>query len=58
MKFEFRILDDNGDELASGFATFDPKWIGEFGDCEAIDMQTASTLRFIRRQALKRAEAA
>lgn len=49
MRFEFRILDDDGDKIVSDFTTFDPKNIGEFGDCEAVDMHTGAALRYLRR---------
>lgn len=58
LKFEFRILDESGDEIASDFTTFGAQQIDEFGGCEAVDIHTGSALRFVRRLVKKTTEAA
>lgn len=50
MRFEFRILDDDGEEIVSDYATISPEQIDQFGGCETVDMHTASALRFVRRK--------
>lgn len=49
MRFEFRVLDDNGDEIASDWTTIEPDWITEFGGCETVEIHVASALRYVRK---------
>jgi hypothetical protein len=52
LRFEFRVLNENGECIVSDFTTIDPTWIGEFGDCEPVDIHTGSALRAVRRDHL------
>ncbi len=51
LKFEFRITDESGAEIASDFTTFEARQIDEYGACETVDIHTGSALRYVRRQA-------
>ena len=52
MRFELRILNDDSEEIATDYTTFDPAQIDEFGGCEMVDIHVAAALRGVRRDAM------
>jgi len=55
LRFEFRVLDLDGEEVACDWTTMLPGDIDEFGGCETVDIHVASALRYLRRKAEKEA---
>jgi hypothetical protein len=55
LRFEFRVMDEDGEEIASDWTTMQPGDIDQFGGCETVDIHVASALRFLRRKAQKEA---
>jgi RNA polymerase-binding transcription factor DksA len=49
-RFECRIVDQNSDEVVIAGSSFVSS-IGEFGQCESIDMEIGSLLRAFKRTA-------
>lgn len=55
LRFEFRVVDDNGETVVTDYTTITTDMIDQFGGCETVDHHVASTLRFLRRKAMKEA---
>lgn len=49
LRFEFRVLTEDGECVVSDFTTFDPQRVDQFGACETVDIHTGSALRAVRR---------
>ena len=50
LRFEFRITNADGEEIASDWTTIAPGAVDQWGGCETVDMHVASTLRFVRKK--------
>ena len=49
-RFEFRVTDaETGDVVITDWATFFAYNIGQFGECESVDIHVASALRKVNR---------
>lgn len=48
LRFEFRVMTEEGECVVSDFTTFDPKYICTFGSCETVDVHTGAALRAVR----------
>lgn len=58
LRFEFRVLNEDDEELASDYTTFTPGSIDSFGGCEIVDMHVSSALRFVSKIARRKEIAA
>ncbi len=50
LRFEFRILTEEGECIVSDWTIFDPAQIDNNGAVAQIDVLTGTALRFVRRQ--------
>jgi hypothetical protein len=50
LRFEFRVLNDEGEVIVSDWTTFTPYAIDVNGAVATVDMHTGAALRFVRRQ--------
>lgn len=53
LRFEFRVMTEDGECVVADYTHFTPDSIDQFGACEMVDMHTGSALRFVRRAAEK-----
>lgn len=57
-RFKFEIQDETTDEvITSDWTLFDTVSIGDYGECETIDIHVASALRYLRRAVARRQNA-
>lgn len=52
LRFEFRVLNEGGDCIATDWTTFSPQDIDINGSVETVEIHTGSTLRYLRRKHL------
>lgn len=54
LRFEFRVLDEGGEVIASDWTTIgDATHIDNYGGCETVDIHVGATLRAVKREALR-----
>lgn len=49
LRFEFRVLNEDGETVVSDYATISAEKIDQFGGCEVADHAVASAMRAVRR---------
>jgi hypothetical protein len=49
LRFEFRVLTEDGETVVSDYATISADRIDQFGGCEVVDHAVASGMRAVRR---------
>lgn len=48
LRFELRVMTEDGECIVSDFTTIDPARIDQFGGCEAVDHAAAKAMRCVR----------